>query len=153
MARGFHAMDAVIPWDTGVLGALLATRHHSQQAHLPWSRGQPLAPSLQATQSAYLFVWIQAEQEHAWPYMPQDAELLSLAAKHPDRSPSAATQGQTILGCFRVGQTQPVTWGSQGHHQKVCPEWHIDFPFFHNEPLSLLNTALSPNCLQLFYCP
>lgn len=91
-ARGFHATDAVVPWDTEVLGALIATRH-SQQAHLPWSRGQPLAPSLQATQAAYLFVWSQAKQQHAWPYMPQRAELLSLAAKHPDRSPSAATQG------------------------------------------------------------
>lgn len=34
MARGFHAMDAVIPWDTGVLGALLAARP-SQQKPLP----------------------------------------------------------------------------------------------------------------------
>lgn len=31
----------------------------------PASRGQPLAPSLQATQTAYLYVWSQAEQEHA----------------------------------------------------------------------------------------
>lgn len=62
-------------------------------------------------------------------------------------------RGETTPGCFRGGQTQPVTWGSQGHRQKVCPQWHTDFPFFHNEPFSLLNTALSPNCLQLFYCP
>lgn len=33
-ARGFHATDAVVPWDTGVWETLIATRH-SQQAHVP----------------------------------------------------------------------------------------------------------------------
>lgn len=55
-------MDAVVPWETGALGGSLATRH-SQEAHLPCKQRAAFGSKLAS--HTYLFVWPQAEQEHA----------------------------------------------------------------------------------------